>query len=246
MTAFTLIVPYYRNPKMLARQVREWNSYPEDVRIVVVDDGSPEAALPVIEEEAAPWIRYRLQLYRIEVDLPWNREGARNLGAKMASDEWIVHVDIDHVLPVHAADALLQFKADPRCWYRFPRWRVGRADETRRKDRVPESAEFAQIHPHIDSYLVRRELYWEAGGYDEDFSGCLGGGTEFLRRLERCAPVEIAPESVCLHVHTRHSVKDASDWSLSRDTTEGKRRARAKPAGSKPISIIRFPWSRQL
>lgn len=253
MPAFTLIVPYYRNPLMLARQVAEWNGYPlKGVKFIVVDDGSPEPARPIIEAGADEELRKRLQLYRITVDIPWNREGARNLGTLQADSDWMVHTDIDHVLPADLVPALLEFEAVNGRWYRFPRWRVGRADETRRKDAIGDDVEFGEIKPHIDSYLMEREKYWRAGGYDEDYVGCLGGGSEFLRRVVKLiGEPRLLPKPIALHVYTRHKIQDASDWSLSRDTAKGKEITRKKDAThgrgqSQPINAIRFPWIREL
>lgn len=241
---FTLIVPFYRNVHMLRHQLQAWEAYPREVRIVLVDDGSPEPAREVLAAHASPGLLERLSLYRIEVDIPWNRGGARNLGTHVAETDWIVHVDIDHVLPAELARKLLDFDAFRRRWYRFQRFRVGRADETRRKDKIPDELEFGKIHPHIDSYLCTRELYWEAGGYNEDFSGCLGGGTDFLKRMERLAQPELVPAPVHLLVFTRSVAADASDFSLSRDRTKGKELQR-KIAGRKPTSHLRFTWSKQ-
>jgi glycosyltransferase involved in cell wall biosynthesis len=244
---FTLIVPYYRNRVMLREQIRTWEDYPDAVSIILVDDGSPEPALDVVREHAPAALLPRLTLYRIDVDIPWNRGGARNLGAKLAATDWILHVDIDHVLPPPCAERLLQFEAEPRSWYRFERYRNGCADETRKKDKIPDAVEFGKIHPHIDSYLVTRERYWLAGGYDEDYSGCLGGGSPFLKALERVAAPAMAPPDCHLIVWTRSTAKDASDWALSRDRTEYARRKREKErlGRTRAERPIRFTWSRQ-
>lgn len=247
MKHFTLIVPYYRNAAMLDRQVIEWEQYSHRVRIICVDDGSPEPAKDVILARASPDLLERLRLYRITVDIPWNREGARNLAAQECSTDWMINIDIDHILPARAAEKLLTaFAPHPGNWYRFPRYRQGKADETRKKDKLPVDCEYGRIHPHIDSYLVEREVYWNAGGYDEDFAGCLGGGSEFLGRLERTAgPPGLLPDPICLHVYTRDKIKDASDWTLSRDTAQGKAIQRKKLGGT-PQNPIRFPWVREL
>jgi hypothetical protein len=229
---------------MLARQVQEWNQYPRDIRLIVVDDGSPEPAEPIIREHATPELLDRLALYRIGVNIKWNRNGARNLGAKEAKTPWIMHIDIDHLLPVESAHALLAFEPDPAKWYRFRRFRVGKADETRNKDAIPRDAEFGEVKPHCDSYLCTRDLYWQAGGYNEDFSGCLGGGSPFLQELAKEGEVEVL--RVPLHVYTRSTVADASDHTLSRDTSEYARRKAAMRGKYRSPSHIRFPWHRVL
>jgi hypothetical protein len=250
MKELTLIVPYYRNRCMLERQLKEWEAYPKNIRIFVIDDGSPEPALHVITAaHPSERLAKRLRLYRITVDIPWNREGARNLGASQCTSDWLVHIDIDHLLPSAAAHALARFNPDRAAWYRFARFRYGRADETRKKDDIDPAVTFGRIKPHIDSYLLERKLYMELGGYDEDFAGVLGGGTDFLKRLEAKigAPRQL-PDECCLHVYTRDAISDASDLSLSRDTGPGKAIARAKRAApaSGPQSMLRFPWVREL
>lgn len=245
----SVIVPYYRNPAMLKVHLSLWASYPADVRgimrLIVVDDGSPEPAATVIGESGFT----DLQLYRIQEDIPWNRGGARNLGSHVATTDWLLHMDIDHVLPLESARALVesQLLRDHRDqWFRFRRYRYGRADETRKKDSIPPECEFGEIKPHVDSYLCERELYWRVGGYDEDYSGCLGGGNPFLKQLEVAAPHEVLP--IPLHVFTRSAVPDASDCTLSRDKAEYTRRRRMKESSgrTKAINPLRFTWKRVL
>lgn len=249
LETLTLITPYYRNAEMLMRQIEEWHTYPTGFQHIIVDDGSPEPALPIVESHAKANLRPFIKLFRILEDIPWNREEARNLGTLHAESEWILHHDIDHLLPMDSALQLANFRPDPEHWYRFPRWRRGKADETRKKDELAPSVCFGQIHPHVDSYLVRRGVYWKTGGYDLDYSGCLGGGNAFLSRLKGVAGEPLLlPETIPLYVYTRSEVKDASDWSLSRDTAEGKRRWREKVATGRtvPGAPVKSPWERQL
>jgi hypothetical protein len=244
----TLIVPYYRQPAMLLQHLLLWEELPAEVRsqirLLIVDDGSPEPAEPVVRAHPIS----KAMLYRIDVDIPWNRGGARNLGSTEAKTPWLMHVDIDHVLPYENVIALLKLIGTLQHgkWYRFRRFRMGAADETRGKDKADPKATFVEIKPHIDSYLISRDLYWRTGGYDEDYSGCLGGGSPFLRRLETFAPVEVL--DIALHVYTRHVVPDSSVVSLSRDTSEysKRRRVKEKMGNTVPKNPLRFPWSRVL
>lgn len=247
MQDLTLIVPFYRNCAMLAEQVRNWNFYPESIRIILVDDGSPEEAFPIVMEHATPETLARLEVYRINQDIPWNRGGARNLGAKRCNTAWMLHIDIDHILPPHCAEILALWHSAPVRWYRFPRYRRGRADETRLKDAIPESQDYGQIHPHVDSYLCTRDMYWKAGGYNEDFSGCLGGGSPFLKYLEQVGGKPyLMPADIFLEVYTRSTIADASDHTLSRDKTAFTLRKLKLKGQFKGHNPIRFTWNKVL
>ena len=244
----TLCVPYYRQPLILTRQIEEWNKYEGSLRIILWDDGSPEPALPIVKKHASKATRDVLEVYRTDVDIPWAREFARNASSKQASTKWLLHVDIDHVLPLKSLQKLRTIELSPKTWFRFRRVRIGKADETRKKDYakagLPDSAERGEVHPHVDSYLIQAKHYWRAGGYDERFCGVLGGGNEFLRRLEAIYTPQVL--DTFLHVYTRHVIKDASDWSCDRDTQPGKDLWRKlKNAGSStPKEWLTLPWSR--
>lgn len=251
MTAqITYVLPYYNQPKMLATQLVAWGAWraitKEAVRFVVVDDGSPTPAEPVVRD-ANDHGNVAAELYRIDVDIPWNRAGARNLGSHVADTEWLLHTDTDHILTAGEAAFLGKQLADlsKKKWYRFRRFRIGAADETRRKDKIPDDCTYGEIKPHIDSYLCQRSLYWKVGGYDEDYSGCLGGGSPFLKQLESAAAVEVLDVSV--HVYTRSVCPDSSA-NLNRDTREYTRRRKAKERADniKAKNPLRFPWHRVL
>ncbi len=226
---------------MLRHQLDNFALYDEEARrkitVIVVDDGSPQLASDVIKPDDD------VRLYRIKEDIPWNRGCARNIGAHVAETDWIIHADTDHELPPLCATNLFKADVNPACWYRFPRMRIGAADETRQKDQIPESCEFGEIKPHIDTYLCTRDLYWDAGGYDEDYSGCLGGGSPFLRQLTEAGELRLLPALVHMYVYTRHVIPDSSILTLDRDRLEFKRRQREK-GQVKGINPIRCEWER--
>jgi hypothetical protein len=237
----TLIIPAFNQPKMLRRQLDEVAKYPPQWRVIVVDDHSTVPALEVFEAGD------KAELYRVDADVPWNRSMARNLGAQQAQTEWIVHVDTDHILPAHSAACLLVHPLDAGAWYRFPRFRYGKADDTRNKDQIPRDAEFGQIGEHVDSYLITKTNYWRTGGYDPDYAGCLGGGGAFVARLEAMLGRSAAlPPDIQLNVYTKHVIHDASVSGINRDTSEYKRRKRDKEARGDvvPHDPIRYPWHR--
>lgn len=244
MPKATLVCPFYRNVSMLTHQLEVWEQYPEGLDIIVVDDGSPEPALPLVKASK----RTDIKVFRIEKDIPWNRGGARNLGSRMADTKWLIHIDIDHVLPPECVPALLDYRADAKQFYRFERFRRGMADETRKKDALDPKVTYGPIKPHGDSYMVAHDMYWRVGGYDEDYSGCLGGGSPFLKQLEAAAKPSVLPPSIHLEVYTRSVIADASDFSLNRDTSEYSRRRKAKESlhNTQAKNPLRFTWSRVL
>ena len=154
----------------------------------------------------------------------------------------LIQIDTDHIFPKESAEDLLSLQLSDYSWYRFPRYRIGKADETRKKDQIPDNADFGKIKPHIDSYLCSKLVYWEVGGYNENYSGCLGGGGPFLKRMKEVAGEPILlPENIRLNVYTRDKIKDASVSDLSRDKTEFKKRR--KLYGSKKAeNPLRFDW----
>lgn len=244
----SLIVPFYRQPRMLERQIEEWNKYEGSLPIVLIDDCSPEPALPIVKRLASAATLKVLEVYRTDVDIPWAREFARNLGSKVAATDWLLHVDIDHVLPAESLRLLRGIPLSNKRWYRFRRMRIGKADETRRKDQIPQDCERGEIHPHIDSYLCKAKHYWKVGGYNEKFCGVLGGGNEFLRRFDKLYPVEVILGDVFLNVYTRSVINDASDLHCSRDTKPGKDlwREIQRAGWQSPTEWLTLPWSRVL
>src|SRR6478735_465638 len=223
MNQITLIIPVFCQPQMLRKQLDTVAQYGPGWRVIVVDDHSSTPAEEVFTPDDTA------DLYRVDADIPWNRSMARNLGAMQAQSDWILHVDTDHILTPECADRLLRHSLSEKRWYRFPRFRVGKADETRNKDAIPRDAEYGQIGEHCDSYLITKANYWRTGGYDPDYAGCLGGGGAFLGRLERMmGPSAALPIDIHLEVYTRDKIPDASVSGISRDTSEYKRRKKLK------------------
>ncbi len=264
MKQITLVVPYYKNPSMMARQIAEWENWSDEARaafqIVIVDDGSPPdeygLSMLICDHAYPAWIGRFLHLYRVDTDIPWNQHGARNLGAHVADTPWLMMIDIDHVVPAGTADAIARnvalfegMQATRDQWFKFPRIRIGAADETRAKDGwlgIPPEATDVPIGPGLNIYLCPRDAYWRAGGYNEDFCGTLCGDSQFLRELAN----DLGPPVVLdcpLHVHTRHSIPDANTTGLSRDPEPGRKLvAAAKRAGTVKghAPYMRFPWHR--
>lgn len=250
----SVIVPYYRQRAMLRKHLQTWQEYTQGTRdnftLIVVDDGSPEPALDVVTEYGP--LDFEIEVYRVTVDIPWNRSMARNLGSEVAKEKWLLHMDTDHIMPRDSAAYLWQGVAagryNPDHWFKFRRFRIGEADFTRNKDLIPRASKFGEIKPHVDSFLCSRAIYWKVGGYDPDYAGCLGGGGSFLRQLKKAGTECMADPTVHLHVYCAGEIPDSSIRSLNRDTSEYGRRRRIKERANniKVTDPIRYPWERVL
>jgi len=246
MPSLSLILPYYKNPGMLAHQYATWAAYPADVKaaltIIVVDDGSPVSAASVPRPVGLPTVA----LYRVLVDLPWHQHGARNLGAHVADTPWLLLTDMDHVVPADTLTAVLALlpTADLKTVHTF-----ARVDAP---DLRPTRNERGELKPHVNTFLLTKAHYWAVGGYDED---CVGYGTDgyFRGRLKRAStmrhlahlPIIRYPREVVADASTFEPGVDARTFrNRGRRTAETQRRLQAKAKRHQGPTVLAFPWER--
>lgn len=235
----TLVLPYYRNPDMLARQYANIAALPADVRgalqLIVVDDGSPKTpAFPpggvkTAAEAVAELGIAGFQLYRVEVDVRWNWLTCRNIGVEKAKTEWVLLTDMDHLTPEDTLRRITEHKLNPRKAYRFSRL---------------DLPDLTPYKPHPNSWLMTRELFDKIGGYDERFSGFYGTDGEFRDRVRANAEVVMLDQPL-IRV-PREVVPDASTTTYLRKQPEdhdGVTRIRARIAaeGGRPHRLT-FPY----
>lgn len=173
---------YYRNPAMLREHHRVLSSYPSAIRervtLIVGDDGSPEGdgAAEALEGRFKRLIlelQLDIRVYRLLRHVPWGSKGARNTAVWEAPDGWCLVTDIDHVLMPNDAGRLFGKNLDPSCYYILGRRRADTGEE---------------YHPHPNSYLLTRSLYWErVGGCNEDWDGFYGTDGPFRSRINSLA-----------------------------------------------------------
>jgi hypothetical protein len=232
MRAITLIMPYYENAGMLAEHVRVWATYPPELQaqlsVIVVDDGSPTS--PAVWPPSPAVASFRL--FRTEVDVRWNWLFCRNLGASVATTEWMLLTDIDHVLPVETLRWLVRTdKLEPRIVYRF-----SRVD-------APHNTPYK---PHPNTWLLTRNMFDKVGGYDERFSGYYGTDADFRERVHAVArAVVMVPQPLVRY--PREVIPDASTTTYGRKETQDRlnvrriRDARAELGQWRPLRVT-FPY----
>lgn len=246
----SLVMPYYRNPEMLALHYRAWLNWPAEARqaieVVIVDDGSPdgERAAQVPFPGVAGTLPH-IRIFRITEDRPWHQHAARNLGAKMANAGWLLLTDMDHLLIGSQARILIDLapRLDERTAYFIQRREADTNELTLGKDHQPK--------PHPNSFVLRRDLFWEVGGYDEDFCGHYGTDGMFRSRLWAKAHEGLI-EDLYLRRFWRDLVPDASTRDVQRK--EGREPGWRKIAMAEKeakgradqITTLDFEWVQEL
>lgn len=176
MKSVSVVVTYYNSPMSLQRHLDAFEEtkklFDGDLELVVVDDGSQtHAAKDVINQN--PQSKKFTKLFRIQDDIPWNHRSARNIGAFEASNEWLLLLDIDTVIsPKEFVSQVSQLNPLDRQFFMLPR---------------KHSVDGYWMKVHHDTLLIRRSLFWEIRGYDENFAGYWGAGSFWLRRAEKLA-----------------------------------------------------------
>ena len=228
----TLLYPYYQNGGMLNRHLSEWEGYKikEKFKAIVVDDGSPTD--PAINHLEGVDVGFPIELYRIKEDIPWNQDGARNLGMTHATG-WCLISDMDHLLNVTNARKLAALTYDRAVHY------------------VPnrEKPDGSKYHHHPNTYFLTSDLYWLAGGYDESFRGYYGSDSVFKRQLNEISERQML--NVALTLYSREDIPDASTTNYGRkdsqyhilNNPELMERRKQMPG---PIEPLNFEWERLL
>jgi hypothetical protein len=182
----TFIYPYYCNPVFFAKQIEHWLAYPKAIRdnlsAIVVDDGSADGkkAEQVVIGYPLP---FSIRLFYIDVDVRFNWIAARNIAMQYAPEGWCLGTDMDHMVPLKTAEALIWKRHSSECIYRL--------------QRMEHTGE--RIHPHPNSWFMTRDMFWRFGGYDESFSGYYGTDGEARRRWVKTAPVRTLQEYLVRH-----------------------------------------------
>lgn len=207
MKDLTLVLPHFMNLGMLAEQCRIWGHYPSDLRarlhVIVVDDCSPKGKRPSRKVVSVDGLG-SLRILRLLEKKRWNWLACRNLGATLATTEWVLLTDVDHAVPLETLDRLLRADLDPANAYRFARVDAVRC--------WPYAlAECPPYKPHNDTWLMTRQMFFSdrVGGYDERLSGLYGTSGEFKDRVYAAARAVVRLPEVVIR-YPREIIPDAS------------------------------------
>ncbi len=159
MIKASVIIPVLNSHEVVRRQLIHLKKIiPDDTELIIVDDGSD----PPIEGATIRTNDFR----------DWTWPLARNAGARGAKGEYLIMIDLDHILTRELIDSVRSFKGD--------HMRFNRAFAV-----LDENGNFTQdreilqkygltrktLNPHRNQFAMHRDLYWKLGGYREDRIG---------------------------------------------------------------------------
>jgi hypothetical protein len=141
---------YYGQAARLAEIYAEWERFPAEIKTMVVDDGHCiEAGMTEREPDC---------LARIMVDVPFNFSGTINLAAALTTTPWMLHTEMDcHVTAEEAVELL----------------KIAKRSDGREVVFLDMHLDCVR-HQTVSNWPIPTALFWELGGYDEDFAGGYG------------------------------------------------------------------------
>jgi hypothetical protein len=169
----SIVIPVLDSHEVFRRQCRHWEQIgiPDDTEILIVDDDSD----PPLEYHGP----LPLRIIQTHDPRPWAWAPARNMGARAARGEYLLMYDLDHFCNRDLIDFIRGFNGDKVQFLR--QFAVLREDGTFAQD-VPTLVDYGwpasrlerkgfSIPPHPNMFAMKADVFWDLGGYREDWVG---------------------------------------------------------------------------
>lgn len=246
MPDLTMVMAVYGQPKMLDHQLETIRRYPPEVSnrlamIVVDDHGDPAVDEDWIREVAS--VLDRASLFRVDVDIPWNEMGAKNLAMQHANGPCIL-MDPDMVFSPAMMGRMLHEAKKLRA-HHVIRW--GLKHEGGKK--IDTSSP--------NTWLIHKADFDLMGGYDEDYAGHYGWADVHFLHLVKASFKMIVRADLYADFFSVKQIEDAAVTKLSKSVVVNRElhlkkfRAIQKGRGLRDLmrdnrkaTKIRFPWTK--
>ncbi len=169
----TLVHPFFGESERFKLLIKTWMGYSKKIKecldIIIVDDHGSHSVSSMLVPSITKRIDFNLTVYEIEDDLRYNTPGALNLGIITALTPWVLIMDSDCTfLPEDMAKVMGYF---PRkdISYRFDRLRV-----------TEDKKLLLNMRFLPCTMLTHKDIFFDVGGFDEDFTGEYSGGYGFF------------------------------------------------------------------
>ncbi len=179
----SIIIAVLDSHEIFRRQMRRLKRIvPPDFEVIILDDGS-EIPLRIDGPVGFPF-----RLLHTGDKRPWTNNLARNRGAELASGEYLLMTDIDHVLTPEIFGRVRRFRGDMLKFHR----QVADLDEQGEVRNPRES-----VVTHQNTFVIRKSLFLRMGGYHRQYIGYGSDGRFFdqyqrLVRLGHARPIDVA------------------------------------------------------
>lgn len=152
----TLGTTYFNNYEDIIKFVNKHIDYVDE--LIIVDDGSHVYSL---KDYVTP--TDKIKLYEVTENLGFNSHGCRNLIMTVASNDWVLLMDSDRYF-VNPEDLLIVKKK-------------------KLKDHVRYEFMCDRGIVCCNNFLIHKQHFFKAGGYDEELVGYRSGDREYFKQL---------------------------------------------------------------
>jgi predicted glycosyltransferase involved in capsule biosynthesis len=194
MKSLSLIVSVLESYEVVRRQLLHLeNILTSDCELIMVDDGS-EPSLQATCDSVDKTFDFLLHFTHDR--RPWTQPRGRNIGASLARGNKLLFFDIDHIVTAEIVQTCLTYAGDKMHWLRRP----GMLDEegnvvVDRRALIEHGLTDDSPSVHLNSFMIRKDLFDLVGGYDERFCGRYGGDDmDFNQRYQRLCQAGLAKQ----------------------------------------------------